>query len=401
MNYPNGNTVLNMRSWRPDVASREYAGLELTRDIPAPTGTTTHRIDYDLKPMPESRPPRAREDWTDRLFVGSSHERETYQWPNQHRASDKPLPEPHQEPAPWPVVSYHGRCAPGERAFRDTIIEQEEVKAWRSAKLVPERGLFHGECERKAATARREPLSRAGSCFPNRAKAPVQTNGPPDWTRGQSGSSYAWPRSDRKVAVKWRQHEKATQKPPSLLDDPETDPAVAGRPRDAPELDVALPRYGRASELIPAGGRGNGVAACRDRTTDFHTRNVADVLRPESAPAPRSAAGQKGGSGSKRGFKLMSAAEWRKQQKENARVAMPGGAREAAQEGRCGSLPAGVRGWSNPGRGFNTGAGTEPLRMGPTWQRGKGSCVETRDPRAPKVAAGVNMWHKIAASRYT
>ena len=79
---------------------------------------------------------------------------------------------------------------------------------------------------------------------------------------------------------------------------------------------------------------------------------------------------------------------------------MPGGAREAAADGKRGPLPAGTRGWVNAGRGFYTGAGNEPLRMGPTWKRGQAASVETRDPRAPKAAAGVNLWHKIAANRY-
>ena len=400
------------QEWRPDRAQREYSGIELTLDLPGQTYATTHLHDFRAHDLPPRRE-RQREGWTDRVFHGESHEKATYKWHELKSESDQPLPPPPHEPAPWPVLSYHGQVPSGTRAFRDAIIEQEEVRAWRTqGKVVPERAIYHGEDETKAARAGREPLTRAGSCNPSRAKAPVHTNGPPDWTRKQTGSSYAWPRSGRKVDVKWRQHEKAHQRPPPRFDSPRVDAAAVGRPRDAPELDLALPKYSAshratAAELVAAGGRGNGVGAVRNRATDFHTTNIKDVLRPESAPMERVKGGVGGSSSSSSsrsgGFQLVSAAEWKRRQMQNARSAMPGGMRDAARDGRPSALPAGVRGWNNPGRGYNTGAGTEPLRMGPTYNEGKGKSpsVESRDPRAPKVAAGVNMWHRIAAARYT
>ena len=384
-------------AWNPQLAAEFRKGQEITRHHSSSdrTGESSHRHDYQKHELPPRRE-KAREQWTDRVFLGSSHEQDTYKWPDRVVDPDPPLPEPQLEPAPWPVVSYHGRCAPGEKAFRDAVIEQEEVRAWREeAKLVPERATFHGEDE---SAVGKDPLTRAGSCDPHRAKAPMRTVGPPDWTRHpEGGQSYKWPlRSSgninaSKANIAWRQHELAAQAPPPVVDEPRLAAGVEEGGRRPPELETAVPRYGRAKELRPAGGRGAGATA-RSRASDFHTRNIADVLRPESAPAePRRV---------RKGFHLVSAAEWKRQQKENARVAMPGGAREAAADGKRGPLPAGTRGWKNAGRGFYTGAGNEPLRMGPTWKRGQVASVETRDPRAPKAAAGVNLWHKIAANRY-
>ena len=343
--------------WEPKEAAAKRHGQEITSaQLSRRELLSSHQHDYQKPPLPP-RNERPREGWTDRLFQGEGHTNSTFKWPKQAVVPEKPLPLQPAEPAPWPVVSYHGHCPPDEKALRNAVIDKVEEQAWRSeAKVLPERTLYHGEDERKHA-GRHEPLSRAGSCFPTRAKEPVRAGGP-QWTRNGTGSSYAWPRSGRPAKVTWRQHDKAAKPPPPMLERPAA-----------------------------------GTVASQAR--DFHSTQVAAVLRPESAPA--TAASSTGTGRPRGGFQLVSAAEWKRRQKEQARVAMPGVAREAARSGTRASLPPGTRGWANPGRGFRTGAGCEPLRMGGAWQK---PGLELKDPRAPS-APGVNRWHQIKANSYT
>ena len=60
----------------------------------------------------------------------------------------------------------------------------------------------------------------------------------------------------------------------------------------------------------------------------------------------------------------MSAAEWKQQQAQRARMAMPGAPREVALRSRPGEAP--VHAAPRTSRGYPTGAGTEPLRL---WAR--------------------------------
>ena len=77
----------------------------------------------------------------------------------------------------------------------------------------------------------------------------------------------------------------------------------------------------------------------------------------------------------------MSADVWKRQLREKARVAMPGGMREAAASGR---IPL-ASGWKLPGRNCPTGAGREPLKLGEAAPRGTGR---------------PNGWHVVAARKY-
>ena len=69
-------------------------------------------------------------------------------------------------------------------------------------------------------------------------------------------------------------------------------------------------------------------------------------------------------------------------------MAMPGAPREVALRSRPGEAPVHAAPRMRTSRGYPTGAGTEPLRLG-----------EARDPRVPK-ALGLNAWHHIKANRY-
>ena len=88
---------------------------------------------------------------------------------------------------------------------------------------------------------------------------------------------------------------------------------------------------------------------------------------------------------------LVSTAEWKKRQKEAARVAMPGAPKEAAMCGRPGERAADVRPRITAApRPCPTGFGGEPLDLGAVHA---GSIEQARGGKLFK-------WHTIKANRY-
>lgn len=339
--------------WEPHTAAFDFHGFEITRaderEPAAFAGQTTHRRDFAEPVLPPCRRRERPAPLPHRPFLGASAEGDAYGWPIPAQQPELAPPAVGQNvpPPAWPVVSYHGAFGePGIKAFKDAVIEEEEARAWRQdGKTLPERAIFHGEDESRAVG--RDPLSRAGG-YPTRGRAP-QRNGSTEWTRKGTGSSYAWPRAGKQVQIKWRQHDRA--RPPA-------------KSAPAPEAASASRQEGQQA---------------RSRRDDFRGSEVGELFRPQSAPPTECERVKPHGAG------LVSAKAWRAQQAEKARAAMPGGAREAAREGRRDALPAGSRGWVRPGRSNLTGAGREPLKVGEAAPRGTGK---------------LNAWHLVAAKRY-
>jgi hypothetical protein len=343
--------------WEPEDAARRFRGREITRaERRCATGVSTHRSDYQepqLPPRDSSSRRSHPSEISSRPFRGSTTA-SSYRWPEAPVECEEQTPSEHTEyycaPAAWPTISYHGACAPSDRAFRDAVIDEAEAEAWRwNGKTLPERSLFHGEDERKAVG--RDPLTRAGSCDKHRA-AQAQVKAPPTasrWTRNNTGSSYDWPQRMAPNSITWRQHACAPV---------------------------------RQRNALVAGGATAAATAPRTRATDYKTTSVGQLMggplgHPAEPPQrtrtrPRSA------------FALVSTAEWKSRQREKVRTAMPGGMRDAAAHGCRGALPAGIVGWRRPGRNGLTSMAGEPLDLG-----------EKRANSLPP-----NQWHVIAARRH-
>ena len=186
---------------------------------------------------------------------------------------------------------------------------------------MPERTIYHGEDERRSR--HKEPLSRAGSCYQagrNLCKPPARRHGPVDTQEVRS-----WPRTDVKPKVTWRQHERTIRHLLSMSHH-------ARRQQRASRAIVSRGGHGRMT-LPRAGHRG----ICARRAPVFEcVEGEAEAQACEC-----------------RGLK--------RQQRENVRVAMPGGARQAAAEG--GAARYAGSGWNLPGRNNLTGAGSEPLKI--------------------------------------
>ena len=130
-------------AWEPTTASKFYHGVEITRALPPkgehiPSGS--YAIDYQTPALPPPKERGARRQPPEHMFRATTEQHDQYKW----KADQASRAEPHQRPPPepptaWPVVSYHGRVPPEEKAFRDAVIDEVEVQAWRTeAKVLPD-----------------------------------------------------------------------------------------------------------------------------------------------------------------------------------------------------------------------------------------------------------------------
>ena len=341
------------RRWEPERASAEERGREITlwaAPGASATGVSTHRHDFTRPTLASRVHDGKRHDVSKpTIFDGTATYANEYRWPAHEEPVDTPLPTPPQPHACWPVVSFHGAVSKGEKAFRDAVIDQAERKAWQEeGKTLPERALYHGEDETR--TFGKAPLTCAGSCNKTRARAP----------QPQSGSNRRVTSMPPKIT--WRQHEKRAVAPSRS----------AGVRGDVAAADAAAP---------PSSYR-------RSRADEFDGAPPwLPVPEPQSESAARPKPPRSAGSIARRSaHALVSANEWKRLQRERARVAMPGGTRDAAATGRVASAHGGgPSAWRLPGRNGLTGAGREPLRLGEAPPRGTGR---------------PNAWHVVAASRY-
>ena len=159
------------KPWNPLESAQYFHGYEITRhdDEANPPLDPKYRSKTArayTAPTFESRrltgPPRQRTppaQLVENAFLATSEHADNFAWHEHYERPERPLPVPPQTETAWPNVSYHGRVPPGEKAFRDAIIEKEEERAWRTeGKVLPERmHAYHGEDEAKAVG--KEPLS--------------------------------------------------------------------------------------------------------------------------------------------------------------------------------------------------------------------------------------------------
>lgn len=298
------------RVWSgPDAAVRHH-GSEITRHQAAGTFETSHRHDYtDLAAYSRETHSYARRaplaSARSAAACGSSTAQDAYAWPARPPPAARESAPLENEPAPWPVLSWHATHGgdPLERAAVDAARDRAERKAWiYEGKTLPVREARHGEDERRGPHPG-GPISRCS--LTRGARAPVA--GEPQWTNRGTGSSYAWPTSKQRVDDSgWRQH-----------------PV----------------RAGGAARAEWAGGRGyhgKNWGGYRDvrrpSAAELGPRTAADDLHapPEWAPRPESAPAAK----PKRAPGLVSTAEWNRRQRDKARSAMPGAPKAAAESGQ-------------------------------------------------------------------
>ena len=368
------------KPWNPLESAQYFHGYEITRhdDEANPpldpkyrskTGKSLYRTDF-RKPAPTG-PPRQRTppaQLVENAFLATSEHADNFAWHEHYERPERPLPVPPQTETAWPNVSYHGRVPPGEKAFRDAIIEKEEERAWRTeGKVLPERmHAYHGEDEAKAVG--KEPLSRAGNGYLSRQRAQPTKPGAPAYTRNGTGSSYAWPRKE------------VVRKPHGSAVYTSTERraiVTTGKLMDSTNVRTRADEFNNRSDIIDAMKMPEG--------------------RPESAPVGRRVPikAEKPAMSERRPVQpwkgLVSTAEWKKRQKEAARVAMPGAPKEAAMSGRPGERAADVRPRITAApRPCPTGFGGEPLDLGAVHA---GSIEQARGGKLFK-------WHTIKANRY-
>ena len=313
--------------WQPVAAAAQHRGQEVTTLPPPPAyHMTMHRESFKRPPLPPRPEPPPVTSPEPKLFHGNTTSRTSFQWPRPEDYAAAVPPAPSSLPAApyppaWPVDSFHGHVDAVERAVHNSAIEMEEARAWRRlAKVVPERLTYHGEDELRAMG--KPPLTRALGGYPTRGRTP-----PPARAAAQRSSGYGHGarRATAPPKITWRQHEHAAGSR-----------AVRDRPPPPREAAAAT------------------SAHTRSRADDFTGSVVLSEENPE-ALAPRHPK-------VRQPHTLMSAAEWKRELRERARMSMPGACREAAAGG-CRALCQGayVRAAT---RVAPTGAGNEPLPIG-------------------------------------
>ena len=281
------------RPWEEASAARELHGKEITVHRPAKvTGTSTSRADFpahSLDGFTYSKPAAARAERVPQATSTSTHRSDYHRHPGDHRRDTvlMSLPTSPNVP-PDPAVAYHT----SDRASRkpaDALIERRERQAWeRGAKTLPVRALYHGEDEGRAASA--DKGARAPVLGGTRGHAPSARQ-PPGWTRGGTGSSYAAPRTDRVTSQPWRQHGARRPRPASASAEP-----------------PPPPRRNRASDF---GGEGAGWLFDQDSAEATNAAAASAAHRQTKEAAAR--------------VGIRPTAEWRRELRERARSALPGG----------------------------------------------------------------------------